>query len=107
MGALLRWYSSEEFEDGVTHGGQGRLRWWPVDSFFPFCGREPAMLEEDVRDHCHEGMTVEALPGSALEVIKTEYPDSSKTSLELSFRAGAPTDGTPYSVGQHVFGRYR
>src|SRR5262249_29751313 len=31
----------------------------------------------------------------------------SKTSLELSFRAGAPTDGAPFGIGQHVFGRYR
>ena len=122
------------------------------------------MLEEGVGDHRHERMTVKALPGSSLEVIKTEFffqllvsllanpsrldggrqgaqvglrrqvgeivfllsrhpvfadepslvpgqmlltlvpdplrwsvgdphADSSKTSLELSFRSGAPTDG--------------
>src|SRR6516165_2658952 len=28
-------------------------------------------------------------------------------SLELSFRAGAPTDGAPFGVGQHILGRYR
>ena len=26
---------SDEIEDGVAHGGQAWLRWWPVDSFFP------------------------------------------------------------------------
>ena len=31
------------------------------------------MLEEGVGDHRHEGMTVEALPGSALEVIEAEF----------------------------------
>ena len=35
------------------------------------------------------------------------YADCSKTSLELSFRAGAPTDGVPFGFGQHGFGRYR
>ncbi len=33
--------------------------------------------------------------------------DRSKTSLELSLRAGTPTDGAPSGMGQHVFGRYR
>jgi len=31
------------------------------------------MLEEGVGDHRHERMTVKALPGSALEVIETEF----------------------------------
>jgi hypothetical protein len=35
------------------------------------------------------------------------HPDSGETSLELSFRAGAPTDGVPFGTGQHVFSRYR
>ncbi len=136
------------------------------------------MLEEGIRDHRHERVSVKALPGSALEVIEAEflfqllvsllanpsrldgsrqaaqvarrgqvgeivlflprhpvfadepslvagqmlltlvadqlwravgYPHAnrSKTSLELSFRTGAPTDGAPSGVGQHVFGRYR
>ena len=25
----------DKFENGLTHGGQCRLRWRPVDSFFP------------------------------------------------------------------------
>ncbi len=32
--ALWRW-SKDEFEDGVSHGRQGRLRRGAVDSFFP------------------------------------------------------------------------
>ena len=31
------------------------------------------MLEEGVSDHRHKRMTVKALPGSSLEVIKTEF----------------------------------
>src|SRR5215510_581542 len=34
---------------------------------------EPAMLEEGVSDHRHKRMTVKALPGSSLEVVKTEF----------------------------------
>src|SRR5262249_3963164 len=34
MRASLRWYSSEELEDGVTYGGQSWLRRGSVDSFF-------------------------------------------------------------------------
>ena len=31
------------------------------------------MLEERVGDHCHECVTMKALPGSSLEVIKPEF----------------------------------
>src|SRR5215472_11590363 len=34
MRASLRWYSSEELEDGVTYGGKSWLRRGSVDSFF-------------------------------------------------------------------------
>src|SRR5215218_135256 len=147
----------------------------PLILFFPPCCFEPAMLEESVGDHRHERMTMQALPGSALEVIETEFffqllvsllanpscldggrqgaqvglcrqvgeivfllsrhpvfadepslvpgqmlltlvpdalrrsvgdphADSSKTSLELAFRTGAPADGLPFGGCQQVFG---
>ena len=41
--------------------------------FFPPCCCQPAMLEEGVSDHRHERMTVKALPGPSLEVVKTEF----------------------------------
>src|SRR5215207_8284168 len=53
----------------------GNVGWGggPLILFFPpGCG-EAAMLEEGVRDHRHERMTVKALPGSPLEVIETEF----------------------------------
>ena len=31
------------------------------------------MLKKGVGDHCHERMTAKALPGSTLEVVKTEF----------------------------------
>ena len=31
------------------------------------------MLKEGVSDHCHEGVTVKALPGSSLEVVEAEF----------------------------------
>ena len=31
------------------------------------------MLEEGVGDHRHEGMPVQAVPGSSLEVVETEF----------------------------------
>ena len=35
------------------------------------------------------------------------HADSSKTSLELSFRSGAPNDVPPSGICQHVFSRHR
>src|SRR6516165_2921957 len=72
MRASLRRSSSEEFEDGVAYGGQSWLRRRPVESFFPPCCCEPAMLEEGVSDHRHKRMTVKALPGSSLGMVKTK-----------------------------------
>ena len=31
------------------------------------------MLKEGVSDHCHEGVTVKALPGASLEVVEAEF----------------------------------
>jgi hypothetical protein len=41
--------------------------------FFPPRLCETAILEECVSDHGHEGMTMEALPRSSLEVIEPEF----------------------------------
>src|SRR5260370_38277743 len=35
------------------------------------------------------------------------HADSSKTSLELSFRSGAPSDVPPSGICQHLFSRHR
>src|SRR5262249_17741891 len=39
--------------------------------------------------------------------VGAPHADSSKTSLELSFRSGAPSDVPPSAIGQHVFSRHR
>src|SRR5215510_7540859 len=65
--------SCQESENGVTYGGQSWLGRRAVDSFFPPCGCEAAILEEGVGDHGHEHVTVKALPGPALEVIKAKF----------------------------------
>jgi hypothetical protein len=41
--------------------------------FFPLRSDEATMLKEGVSDHCHEGVTVKALPGTSLEVVETEF----------------------------------
>src|SRR5256884_6207436 len=161
---------------GGCTAGKGGCGGGPLFFFFPPCCFEPAMLEESVSDHRHERMTMQALPGSALEVIETEFffqllvsllanpsrldgsrqgakvslrrqvgeivfllprhsvfadepslvpwqmllalvpdplrwsvgdpqADSSKQSLDISFRTGEPTDDMPFCIGLHVFGR--
>ena len=57
----------------MTYGGQSWLRRRPVDSFFPRCCCETAMLQEGVSDHRHKRMSVKALPGSSLKVVKTKF----------------------------------
>ncbi|MBZ0140086.1 MAG: hypothetical protein K8H87_09985 [Pseudorhodoplanes sp.] len=53
MRASLRWWPSDEFENGVAHGWQSRLRWWPADSYFSSCCYETVMLEQGVSDNRH------------------------------------------------------
>jgi hypothetical protein len=52
-------------------------------------------------------MLLAFVPDSLSWSVGYPHADSSETSLELSFRAGAPTDIPPCGVGEHVFGRYR
>src|SRR5262245_14423436 len=52
-------------------------------------------------------MLLTLVPDPLRRSVGNPHADRRKTSLELSFRAGAPTDGAPFGVGQHVFGRYR
>jgi hypothetical protein len=70
---MLRRWSSKKFENGLAHGRQGRVWRRSVDSFFPPRCFKAAILEESVGDHCHERMTMQALPESAFEVIETVF----------------------------------
>ena len=53
----------------------GKLGWGggPLILFFPARLCETAVLEECVSDHCHERVSMEALPGSSFEVIETKF----------------------------------
>src|SRR5262245_64334250 len=57
--ASRRRWSSDEFEDGLAHGGQGRLRRWPVDSFFPallFCADDAGGKRRRSSSSAHDGV---------------------------------------------------
>jgi len=41
--------------------------------FSPLRLGEATMLKEGVRDHCHERVSVKALPRSALEMVEAEF----------------------------------
>jgi hypothetical protein len=45
----------------------------PLNLFSPPCLGKSAVLKEGVSDHCHQCMTVQALPGSTFEVIEAEF----------------------------------
>jgi|KBSMisStaDraftv2_1062788.scaffolds.fasta_scaffold240412_2 hypothetical protein len=53
----------------------GRLGWGggPLILFFPPHLCEATMLQEGVGDHGHQRVTMKTLPGSSLEVIKSEF----------------------------------
>src|SRR5258707_1249065 len=71
--ASLRSWLNDEIDDGLAHGRQARLRRWTVDSFFSV----PLVRDGDTggmrKRNGHERMTMQALPGSSLEVIKPEF----------------------------------
>ena len=52
-------------------------------------------------------MLLTLVPDPLRGSIGDPHADSGETSLELSFRADAPTNGLPCGVGKHVFGRHR
>jgi hypothetical protein len=64
------WWPKNESDDGVAHGRQAGLRWWPVDSFFPSRFGNAAVLQEGVSNHRHKSVTVKTVPGQCLEVIE-------------------------------------
>lgn len=71
--ATLLWWASDKVEDGLAHGWQGWLRRRAIDSFFPSYCFEPAILKGGVGDHRHERVTMQAVPGSALEVVEAKF----------------------------------
>ena len=73
MRASLRWGSSDERDDGVTHSRQAWLRRRFVDFFFPPHFFEATILKEGEGEHRHERMAMKTLPGSPFEVVEAKF----------------------------------
>src|SRR5262249_61649994 len=52
-------------------------------------------------------MLLPLIPDPLRRSVGNPHADSGKPSLELSFRAGAPTNDAPFGIGQHGFGCHR
>ena len=63
----MRWAMAWRTAGRLGLGGGPSILFSPLR----FC--EAAILEEGISNHCHEGVTVKAVPRSSLEVIETEF----------------------------------
>ena len=90
--------------DGCRQGAQVGLRRQVGEIVF-FLPRRTVFADEPSL------FTVEMLLPLVPDPLRWSVGDShangSKTRLELSLGACTPTDGVPFGMGQHVFGRYR
>src|SRR5436309_9718693 len=90
--------------DGGRQGVQVRLRRQVGEIVFllsrhPVFADEPCLLPGQ--------MLLTLVPDPLWWSVGDPHADRSKTSLELSFRSGPPTDVLPCGIGQHVFSRHR
>ena len=90
--------------DGGRQGAQVGLRRQVGEIVF-LLSRQPVFAEEP--SLLSGQMLLALVPDPLWWSVCYAHTDGGETSLELSFRAGAPTDGLPSGVGQHVFGRHR
>ena len=90
--------------DGGSQGTQVGVRWQVVEIVF-LLSRHPVFADKP--SLVPGQMLLALVPDPLWWSVGDPYLDSGETSLELSFRAGAPTDGAPFGVGQHILGRYR
>jgi len=101
---LVRLLANPSRLDGGRQGAQVRLRRQVCEivfllSRYPVFADEPSLVPGQ--------MLLALVPDPLRWSVGDPHADCSKTSLELSFRAGAPTDGVPFGFGQHGFDRYR
>jgi hypothetical protein len=84
----LRWrWPSEEVEDSLSDGGHAGLwRRFSV-AFFSARSFETTGLKKGVSDHRHQGVSMQADPGSAFEMIEAKF------FLELLMRLFADPSG--------------
>ena len=90
--------------DGGRQGAQVRLRRQVGEIVFLLSGHpvfadEPGLLPRQ--------MLLALVPDSLWWSVCYAHTDGGKTSLELPFRTGAPTNVPPCDIPQHVFGRHR
>src|SRR5262249_29433961 len=90
--------------DGGRQGAQVSLGWQVGEIVFllsrhPMFADEPSLVPWQ--------MLLTLVPDPLWWSVGDPHANSSKTSLELSFGSGAPTDVLPSGVGQHVFGCHR
>src|SRR6516225_7483731 len=90
--------------DGSCQGAQISLR-RQVGKIVFLLSRDPVFADEP--SPVAGQMLLALVPDPLRWSVGDPHPDRGETSLELSFRAGAPTDGAPSGVGQHILGRYR
>src|SRR5262245_16673891 len=101
---LVRLLANPTRLDGGRQGAQISLRRQVGEIVFllsrhPVFADEPSLLARQ--------MLLTLLSNPLRRSIGDPHANSSKASLELSLRTGAPTDGVPCGMGQHVFRRYR
>ena len=90
--------------DGCRQGAQVGLRRQVGEIVFflsrrTVFGDEPSLLPGEV--------LLPLVPDPLRWSVGDWHANGSKTRLEPSLGAGTPTDGVPFGMGQHVFGRYR
>ena len=90
--------------DGGRQGAQVRLRWQVGEIVF-LLSRHPVFADEPSLVAWQMLLTL--VPDPLRWSVGNTHADGGKTSLELPLRTGAPTDGMPLVIGQHVFGRDR
>src|SRR5262249_19337972 len=90
--------------DGGRQAAQVARRWQVGEIVF-LLPRHPVFADEPSLVTGQMLLTLVADP--LWRAVGYPHANRSKTSPELSFRAGAPADSAPRGIGQHIFGRYR
>src|SRR5262245_63138954 len=85
--------------DGSRQGAQVRRRRQVGEVVF-FLSRRPVFADQP--GLLPGQMLLRLIPDPLRWSVRDPYANCRKTSLELSFRAGAPTDGAPFRSEEHT-----
>jgi len=89
-------------------GGRERAqfgRCWQIGEIVFILSRHPVLADEP--SLFARQMLLTLISNPLRRPIGDPHANSSKASLELALRTGAPTNGVPCGMSQHVFRRYR